>query len=249
MACFGSPISTSVASPPPNARAHDRPLHRVGVLELVDEHDAVALAQPARVGRGRAGPVSAPSQPGEQVVVGEDPEPPLAPLELLARGLGEPDPHRRDRVRGRRPAGSIGAAGFSIAMRAIASASARGNCGWPCAVEAAHVEVVDDLGQQVGDVLDHGGAGAPRRPATPSPASTSWQKPCVVAIVAASKSDERAREPRAPLLHRARGRPPRAGARPGRRPRGRPPARRRARPRRRRGARAPARAARPWPCA
>ena len=50
-------------------------------------------------------------------------------------------------------AGSIGAAGLSIAVRAISIASARLNCGVAAAGEAADVEVVDDLVAQVGDVL------------------------------------------------------------------------------------------------
>ena len=52
------------------------------------------------------------------------------------------------------PAGSIAAPGFDTAASAIRRASARENGGEPELEEAAHVEVVDDLVDQVAHVLD-----------------------------------------------------------------------------------------------
>ena len=44
-------MSTSVAPPGAEGPAHDVPLHGVGVLELVDQDDVVALPQPRARGR------------------------------------------------------------------------------------------------------------------------------------------------------------------------------------------------------
>ena len=74
------------------------PLHRIGVLELVDQDDLPALAHPLasrcvvvdeRVGK-----------PAEQVVVREDAAAVLAPFHLVAHGLGEVDlgPRRASRL-------------------------------------------------------------------------------------------------------------------------------------------------------
>ena len=73
------------------------PLHRVGVLELVDQHDAPPLPHP--LGGGTVGVGEGVGELGEQVVVGQDPEPALAPVELVADGAGEADPA----TDGRRP--------------------------------------------------------------------------------------------------------------------------------------------------
>ena len=73
---------------------HDLPLDRVGVLELVDERDAVLLAQ-LRAGGGAVLLVGERvPEPGEQVVVGHDPAASLARLDLVADGLREAAPHR-----------------------------------------------------------------------------------------------------------------------------------------------------------
>ena len=85
------------------------PLHRVGVLELVDEHDPPALAHPLP-GRGVV-VLEGVGEPGQQVVVRQDAEAALAPVDLGAHLLGEGVPlvggcARRRRRRGRaRPAG------------------------------------------------------------------------------------------------------------------------------------------------
>ena len=78
-------------------------------------------------------------------------------------------------------AGSIGAAGFSIAARAISIASARLNCGVCRRCEAPDVQVVDDLLAQVGDVLDERGVATRRRRArrgrrAPPGRSRGWSR-------------------------------------------------------------------------
>ena len=70
----------------------DVPLHRVGVLELVDEHHPVAAAQPrlgCRTGRGVR---ERHLESGQQVVVPQDAAHPLAPIDLVAHGPREPEP-------------------------------------------------------------------------------------------------------------------------------------------------------------
>ena len=68
------------------------PLHRVGVLELVDQHDLPALPHP-RAGRG-VRVVERVGELAEQVVVAEHAEPPLAPVHLGAHRAGEARPAR-----------------------------------------------------------------------------------------------------------------------------------------------------------
>ena len=112
----------------------------------------------------------------------------LAALELLAHGLREPDAHRRDRVSRARPRARCGAAGLATATSAIRIASR--------AVEVRACRGGGSGGRRGRRRRRRAGRGRPRRttasgstsPAMPRPPSTSWQKPCVVAIVAASKS-------------------------------------------------------------
>jgi hypothetical protein len=165
--------------------AHDVPLHRVGVLELVDEHDPVALAQLGDRRRA-ARPAQGLVQPGEQVVVGHHARAALALLELAADRLREPHAHRGDRLLGRvarldrrrrvgdRHPGDRGGLGAVDVRAAVAE-------------EAPDVQVVDDLVDEVAEVLDERRVGLDVA-GDPQPPSTSWQKPWVVAIVAASKS-------------------------------------------------------------
>ena len=81
----------------PEGAEHDVPLDGVGVLELVDEHDAVALSQ--ALGRGlAAGALERVVEAGEQVVVGHDRHLALALVELVAHGEGQAAAHGRDRV-------------------------------------------------------------------------------------------------------------------------------------------------------
>ena len=136
---------------------HDPPLHGVGVLELVDEHDAVAVAQ-ARRGDFPALALERAAEAGQQVVVAHDAHAPLAGLELLAGGAGEPHPHRLDRAVGR--VGGLERRVRVVDRRArdrqrLGAAELRD----AAAVEAAQVEVVDDLVAEVADVLHERGVG------------------------------------------------------------------------------------------
>jgi hypothetical protein len=131
---------------------HDAPLHRVGVLELVDEHDAVLPAEAlgdevAAVGLQRA------VQPREQVVVRHDAEAALAAVELLADLLGEPpSPARRRLRRGvRRLERGVGVAHRLVRDPERLVALDRDPFG---AVERAQVQIVDDLLDEVAEVLD-----------------------------------------------------------------------------------------------
>jgi hypothetical protein len=132
--------------------AHDPPLDRVGVLELVDEHDAVAAAQ-AGGDLLAARPVQRAVQPREQVVVVHDPEPVLADLDLRAHARGEPVARvglrARRAVRGleRRARVAIGGERDGQRLAAVEQhVLAR--------VEGADVEVIDDLLDQLAQILD-----------------------------------------------------------------------------------------------
>ena len=144
----------------------DLPLHRVGVLELVDEHELPpVLHPPPRRGRGVLEGVG---QLAEQVVVAEDAESALAPLHLLEHVGREAHPHGGGRVGrvGEHGAGSTMARGSPTTARASSSASARVHGRRLLAAEAREVEVVDGLGGQLLEVLheDRGGVGVARHP-------------------------------------------------------------------------------------
>ena len=135
---------------------HDLPLDRVGVLELVDERNAVLLAQ-LRAGGGAVLLVGERvPEPGEQVVVGHDSAAPLARLDLRAHGFREPAPHcPRLRLVSRASLDRL-EAGERVADRGSSDPEGLG----PVerrprdSVEAADVEVVDDLLDEIGQVLD-----------------------------------------------------------------------------------------------
>jgi len=139
-------------------RPQDLPLHRVGVLELVDQHHPVALAdpRPRRVPARRMDQRVA--QPGEQVVVVEQPAGPLAGVHLAAYGARQPVAlvgggiadrvvrHQRGlRVTHRVPPDLQGAGVVNLRL-----ARTLGR-------ELAQVEVVDHLPDQVVDPLDEPG--------------------------------------------------------------------------------------------
>ena len=143
----------------PEREAHDLPLRRIGVLELVDEHHLVARAQLGGDAVA-AGPPQRGPQPGHQVVIGHDHHRPLALLELGAGDLGEPEAHLRDRAVGAhqarrrvvdRGSGDRRRLGAAERRRALGVALRRG--------EPADVEVVDDIVDEVGEVLDEGDVG------------------------------------------------------------------------------------------
>ena len=133
------------------------PLHRVGVLELVDQHDLPALPHP----RPRRGVVvdQRLGELAEQVVVGEDAEPPLAAVHLGAHGVGERHPAsgRGGAVLGGRLEVGLGVADrvardrhrlLVVEDRVVLAVR-----------ERAEVEVVDHLADQVVEVLDQSGPG------------------------------------------------------------------------------------------
>ena len=72
------------------------PLHRVGVLELVDHHDRPSLMHPQL--RGRVVGLQRVGQPGEQVVVAEDAEPALADFQFGQNVFREVDADRGARL-------------------------------------------------------------------------------------------------------------------------------------------------------
>ena len=135
---------------------HDLPLDRVGVLELVDERNVVLLAQ-LRAGGGAVVLVGERvPEAGEQVVVGHDSAAPLARLDLRAHGFREAAPHRpRLRLVSRASLDRL-EAGEGVADRGSSDPESLG----PVerrprdSVEAADVEVVDDLLDEIGQVLD-----------------------------------------------------------------------------------------------
>ena len=133
----------------------DLPLGRVGVLELVDEHDVKPGAEPPAGGRA-ARPVERVVQPGEQVVVGHDREPPLALFELLANGDGQAVAHRR---------GAVGRLLARLELRhRVVDRRPRdperlrpGEAGGLAAMEPPDIQIVERLVDQLGHVLDERG--------------------------------------------------------------------------------------------
>jgi hypothetical protein len=178
---------------------HDPPLHGVGVLELVDEHHVVAGAQAG--GRGLSALArERVAQPREQVVVGHHRHAPLAGFELLPGGVGQPHPHRRDAVVGRVGRLDRGSRVLDRGTRDLHRLRAA-ELRHPAAVEAAHVEVVDDLLAQVRDVLDERGVGL-----DVADDAEAAQHLLAEAVRRGDRrgveAGERAREPLAPRAHR-----------------------------------------------
>jgi hypothetical protein len=132
--------------------ADDVPLDRVGVLELVDERDPVALAQFGDGERAGRGIGERGVEAREEVVEREDPEQPLAPFELVARDVGQSRPHCRPPVARRiyredRGFGvGDGGAGDLVGLTPGEGRLVLGT-------EPADVEVVDDVLEQVERVL------------------------------------------------------------------------------------------------
>jgi hypothetical protein len=86
------------------------------------------------------------------------------------------------------PAGSIGASGLATAIDAIRPASSRLNAGSPSARWKRRTYRSSTTSSIRSVTSSTKTASRSTSPATPRPLSTSWQNPCVVAIVAASKS-------------------------------------------------------------
>ena len=128
------------------------PLHRVGVLELIDHHDRPASAHPLP-GRGilagqRLG------QPGQQVVVAEDSAAALADIEFGEDGIGEVDARRGATARLRIPGAQLGrrVAGHRAGQGQRVRVGDRRFV--TVAAEPGQVEVIDDLGDQFVEALD-----------------------------------------------------------------------------------------------
>ncbi len=157
MACLGSPISTRRHVVRRRARRMTLPLHRVGVLELVDHHDRPAPAHPV-AGRGVVG-LERDREPGEQVVEAEHAEQPLAALQLGEDVVGEraadPGGGLGRRVDRREPRARVA----DHLVRELQGLGA-GELGCVLHVaEALEVEVVDDLADELVEVLDQGDSG------------------------------------------------------------------------------------------
>ncbi len=139
--------------------AQDRPLHRIGVLELVDQHDPVAGPQPFLGHRPGRWIGQRRGQASQHVVVGDELLPTLAPVDFRADRSGNPgskagcafDIGRRHQ-RGRRVVSSCERELMEVVLRHLRGVGARSS-------PLAHVEVVSDLRDQVSDVLQQDGTG------------------------------------------------------------------------------------------
>jgi len=141
-------------------QAQHLPLHRVGVLELVDQHHREpGLQAPARGGSAQ-GVGQDVAQQDQQVVEVTDPDRPLAPLELLAGGDGDPEALTGSGgavgVRGLEPGRPVADGGAHDLLGLVRRHRGRLGAGRR---PPAQVEVVDDLPPQVVDGLDHPHAG------------------------------------------------------------------------------------------
>ena len=133
------------------------PLHRVGVLELVDQDHLPALPHPL-AGRG-VGRLEGVGEAAEQVVEAEDAEPLLAPVDLCPHVGGELPALAGHRVR-------LGRGGLERRPEHVDRPAAEGERdlaaeGWlgRGVAEAGEVEVVDHLHDQVVEVLHQPGVG------------------------------------------------------------------------------------------
>ena len=133
------------------------PLHRIGVLELVDHHHRPTALHPL-ASRG-VGILQRGGQPGQQVVVPEDAEAAFAALQLGQDGLRELDPDALRR-------GPVVLLGHQPGVRVaddLEGELQRGGAGDGRLLggtsEAIEVDVVDDLGDKLSEVVDQGDAG------------------------------------------------------------------------------------------
>ena len=139
--------------------AQDGPLHRVGVLELVDQHDRVAGAEPAE--RGVAGHRVGEDggEPQLQVVEVDQVLAPLALVDLALHSGGDarPQPRCAVGVPGRQQGGGAVLGGGRGELAELRRLEQRRVGVGPAPL--AQVEVVGDLADQVGEVLDEHGVG------------------------------------------------------------------------------------------
>ena len=195
MACFGSPMSTSVVAPGERP-AQDLPLHRVGVLELVDEHHrSTAPAGGRRPAGPRSGSLQHAREQPEQVVVVAHARPALAPLELVDRGPGQPHAlpggGGRVGVRGLEPGLPVADRRARDHARVTPSASCGGSAPGAANLRTYRSSTTSRSRSSTDSTKVTPGSWSP---AMPSPSSTDEQKLCVVTIVARSKSDSAAHQ-------------------------------------------------------
>ena len=142
-------------APLAEGHAHDVPLDRIGVLELVDQGHAVVAAQPVARGRAPCPVAERVAEPGEQIVVGHHPGLTLAGFDLLAHGDGQALTHRPDLI-------GVALARLNGSKRVVdgdapdALRLGQGKGRIAPTQELAQVQVVDDVDHQVTEVLDEG---------------------------------------------------------------------------------------------
>ena len=154
-------------------------------------------------GRRAAGPVTGSAQrvaqPGEQVVEAEQPAPPLAALDLARARRARSGTRTRGLVVG------VGPAGTSTALPVADDVARRARGASPASSSAAahrrraplaQVEVVDDLGDQVVEVLDEHGAVVDVAGGAEPDRAPAGRTACVVTTVAASKAASATAQPR-----------------------------------------------------
>ena len=148
---FGVPDQNQGAHPGERPVDH-RPLHRVGVLELVDHDDRPAPAHPLP-GRGVVG-FQRIGEPGQQIVVAQDAAAAFADLQFGQHGLGEVDAHRRvsARLGVARPQLGRRVAGHRPRQRQRLAVGDRRVLALPA--EPGQVEIIDNLGDQIIEALD-----------------------------------------------------------------------------------------------
>ncbi len=136
-------------------RLQDLPLHRVGVLELVDQHHREAVPQPRARGRPVRRVAEHVAQQGEQVVVVAQPLRPLARVELDHAGAGQAHELVGQAARlgvGRfQPRVPVTVGGRDDLVRPLHRHRGASRVG---ASIGPQVQVVDDLATQVGGRFD-----------------------------------------------------------------------------------------------
>ena len=167
---------------------HDAPLHRVGVLELVDERDAVALAQGRARGaaprRGRAGSRRAGSA-GRRSDSSRRCRARRATSVRIRLGQLDAAAPRPGRPRPRAPAASSGCRPRRGPAPAACRGDRRGVSVGSTQVATSRSSTTSSTSSATSSTSS---ASRSRSLAIPSPSSTCWQNPWMVEIVATSMS-------------------------------------------------------------
>ena len=141
---------------PAEGAVEDLPLHRVGVLELVDQRDLPPVSHPG-AGRGRVFGQHV-GELAQQVVVAQHPQSALAARDLVEHVLGEAHPggrHRVGRLGQHRQRFDVRPRVVDHSARDLDRLAARPHRGLR-AGEPGEVEIVDDLARHLLEVLDQG---------------------------------------------------------------------------------------------